>query len=87
MPDEQTKVLAGWSMIFFAVINTIFNFSIVLREGLRGMRLLCVKWYRRFRRWLDPEFMRQKTKTGNKVEREKRRSGAAGSKKKVQFAP
>ena len=78
MPDEYTKILSGWSMIFIAFINTIFNFSIVLREGLYGIRLLCVKWYRRFRRLLDPEFMREKTKKNKKSMR---------SKKKVQFAP
>ena len=61
MPSEESKVLMGWSMIAFSVVNTILNFGLVLKAGFGSLRLVIVKWYRRFRRLLDPEFMREKT--------------------------
>ena len=59
MPGEDSKIMMGWSMILIASINTIFNFGLVLKAGGYSL-FLVVKWYRRFRRFLDPDFMREK---------------------------
>ena len=58
MPNQDTIIIMGWSMIYLTTINIMFNFSIILKAGLRGIWLIIVKWYRRFRRFLNPKFMR-----------------------------
>lgn len=49
----------GWSMILLAIINTIFNFALILIAGIGSLKLVVVKWYRRFKRFRDPNFMRR----------------------------
>ena len=58
MPDKDMKVLMGWSMIYLTAINSSFNFALIFYAGFRGIRLVVVKWYRRFRRFVDPDYMK-----------------------------
>ena len=46
-------------MILLAIINTIFNFALILIAGIGSLKLVVVKWYRRFKRFRDPNFMRR----------------------------
>lgn len=68
MPNQDTIIIMGWSMIYLTTINIMFNFSIILKAGLRGIWLIIVKWYRRFRRFLNPKFMRPKPKPNKYIE-------------------
>lgn len=67
MPNQDTIISMGWSMIYLTAFNIIVNFSIILKAGFRGIWLIIVKWYRRFRRLLNPDFMKPKPKL-NKYE-------------------
>ena len=54
MPNQESKITMGWSMICLTVVNTIFNFLIILAAGLTSMKLIIIKWYYRLRRFINP---------------------------------
>ena len=51
VPDENVKYVNGWSMDIFIIILIIANQIIVWINMYRVLRLLCIKYWRIFRRW------------------------------------
>ena len=98
MPNKNGQVFMGWSMIYLTAVNSFFNFALIFFEGFCGIKLVVVKWHRRFRRWLDPEYMRPNKKNQDKKKEKKKvqikpsnlsqnKSLPTNTNKKVKFAP
>ena len=55
-------------MIFFMVINMIFNSFVVFRFVLKAIWLITLKYYRLMRRCFDKDYMKEKPEIETEVE-------------------
>ena len=51
VPEDDVKYVNGWSMVIFIIILIIANQIIVWINMYKVLRLLCIKYYRRFKPW------------------------------------
>ena len=58
LPDPEDQLIVGRSMITISISNTALNFSLVLCIGLWGVLLSFKKYWRRLRRFFNPNYMR-----------------------------
>ena len=52
IPDEETKYLLGWVMIFLICLQMLFNIFFVCWFTSKSFKLIYVKYSKRFKRWL-----------------------------------
>ena len=46
-PNEETKYFIGWFVVGIVFVMTVLNLFIVLKEIIRGLMLMTIKYYRR----------------------------------------
>ena len=60
IPDPQMQYKMGFSMIGFISVLMMANLLMVGYKGGRDVVLIVYKYYKKFRRFLDPDYMRIK---------------------------
>jgi hypothetical protein len=56
-PDPKAKYyLAGWLFISIFSLCILFNLGLLIKESLKYLNLLMVKYYRRIKRWYDNKY-------------------------------
>ena len=61
MPDEETKNMCGWWMVYYISFGILINFILVIKVGLRSIYLMNVKYCRLLERFIKKKMEEMST--------------------------